>query len=140
MVFELIVLALATAVRPSSLAAVYTLLTRSSPRRLMVAYLLAGVAFTVGFSLLVIWVFHGIAIRPGSRDTTRVGEIVGGIIFVIFGVLLLTGRIGGSHARKAPRPPSRWTTLFNQRVTVRTAALAGPATRFPGSSTWSHST
>ncbi len=53
-------------------------------------------------------------------------------MFLIFGVLLLTGRIGRSHAGEAPRPPSRWTTLFNQRVTVRTAALAGPATHIPG--------
>ena len=98
----------------------------------MGAYLLAGIAFTVGFGLLVIWVFQGIAIDAGSRHTTRVGEIAGGIIFLIFGVLLFTGRLGGSPARKAPRPPSPWTTLFNQRVTVGTAALAGPATHIPG--------
>jgi hypothetical protein len=130
--FELIVLALATAVRPTSLAVVYALLGGSSPRQYMVAYVLAGAAFTITFGFLVIWIFHGIAIHPGSSQTRAVAEICGGVISITLGVLLLTGRIGKGSAREAPPAPSRWTRILNERISVRTAAVAGPATHIPG--------
>jgi hypothetical protein len=129
---QLIVLALATAVRPASLAAVYALLASDSPRRLMVAYVVAGAAFTIGFGLLVIWAFNGVAIPAGRSHAPAAVEIVGGIVAIIFGVLLLTGRIGKGQAREAPRAPSRLVALLYERVTVRTAAVAGPATHLPG--------
>jgi Sap, sulfolipid-1-addressing protein len=129
---QLIVLALATAVRPASLAAIYALLGSHSPRRLMVAYVLTGAAFTISFGLLVIWVFHGVAIPAGRRHPPASVEIIGGVVAIAFGFLLLSGRIGRAHPVEAPRPPSRWTTLLYERVTVRTAAVAGPATHLPG--------
>jgi hypothetical protein len=129
---ELIVLGLATAVRPTSLAAVYALLASASPRRLLFAYVVAGAAFTVGFGLLVIWAFHGIEIQSGTSHTKAVAEVVGGVIALIFGALLATGRIGTTQAGEAPSAPGRWTTLLNQGVTVRRAAVAGPATHIPG--------
>src|SRR5262249_8168814 len=81
--FELIVLALATAVRPASLAVVYALLGGPSPRRYMVAYVLAGATFTITFGFLVIWVFHGIAIHPESSHTKAIAEICGGVLAII---------------------------------------------------------
>jgi hypothetical protein len=129
---ELLILALATAVRPTSLAAVYALLASSSPRRLLLAYVIAGAAFTISFGVLVIWVFDGIDIEAGTNHTKAVAEICGGILAIIFGVLLLTGRIRARPAREAPVAPDRWITLLNKKTTVRRAALAGPATHIPG--------
>ena len=45
MTVEIILLALASSIRPSSLAAIYALLSAPAPRRLMVAYVVAGLAF-----------------------------------------------------------------------------------------------
>src|SRR4029079_10055479 len=59
--FEVILLALASTIRPTSLAAVYTLLSSPAPRRLMIAYVIAGLTFTIAFGALVVWAFHGIA-------------------------------------------------------------------------------
>jgi Sap, sulfolipid-1-addressing protein len=131
-IIELLILGLATAVRPGSLAAVYALLASSSPRRLLLAYVIAGGAFTIGFGVLVIWVFHGIDIKAGTNHTKAVAEISGGFLAIAFGVLLLTGRIGTRPAREAPEVPNRWIALLNKKTTVRKAALAGPATHIPG--------
>jgi hypothetical protein len=129
----LIVLALATAIRPSSLAAVYALLASASPRRFMFAYVFAGVAFTVTFGVLVIGVFEGIAIDAGTHHTRAVGQVAGGVVALILGVLLLTRRVGASSDTfEGPGVPGRWATVFYHRITTRTAALAGPATHIPG--------
>ena len=129
---ELIVLALATAVRPTSLAAVYALLSSSAPRRLMTLYVFAGIAFTLAVGLLVILALHGIEIKPSSDHAKAVAEIIGGVVILVLGVLLLTGRIGRTRARDAPRVASRWAGVLQERITPRTAALAGPATHIPG--------
>ena len=129
---ELIVLALATAVRPTSLAAVYALLSSSAPRRLMTLYVIAGVGFTLVVGLLVILALHGVEITSSSSRAKAIAQIVGGGVILAFGVLLLTGRIGATRAREEPKAPSRWARMLHKRITPRIAALAGPATHIPG--------
>jgi Sap, sulfolipid-1-addressing protein len=128
---EVILLALASTIRPTSLAAVYTLLSGASPRRLMTAYVVAGLLFTIAFGAVVVWAFHGITVSSGSR-AKGIADIAGGVIVLGFAVLILTGRISGPHAADAPRAPSRWERLLDKHRTLRTAALAGPATHIPG--------
>ena len=84
MALQLIVLALATAVRPTSLAAVYALLLSPAPRRLMWAYVLVGAAFTISVGLFVILALHGVSVRPekikphkGGRRDRRRGDRAG---------------------------------------------------------------
>jgi hypothetical protein len=131
-VFELIVLALGTAVRPTSLAAVCALLASTSPRRVMTAYIVAGAAFTVGFGLLVILVFHGVGAQPSNKGPFGVAELVGGCLAILLGFLILTGRLGAGQAGEAPPTPNRFQTLLKERVTTKTAAIAGPVTHLPG--------
>jgi hypothetical protein len=129
--FEVILLALASTIRPTSLAAVYTLLSSPAPRRLMIAYVIAGLTFTIAFGALVVWAFHGIAVSSGTDRAKGIGDIAGSVLVLGFAALVLTGRISGPHA-DAPRAPGRWEQLLDQHRTVRTAALAGPATHIPG--------
>jgi hypothetical protein len=130
--FEVILLALASTIRPTSLAAVYTLLSGTSPRRLMTAYVIAGLLFTIVFGALVVWAFDGIPVSSGADRAKGIADIAGGVIVLGFAVLILTGRISGPHAADAPRAPSRWERLLDKHRTLRTAALAGPATHIPG--------
>jgi hypothetical protein len=130
--FEVMLLALATSIRPTSLAAVYTLLSSASPRRLMIAYDIAGLLFTIAIGVLIVWAFNGIDIGSGTSRAKGVAEIAGGVIVLAFTALVLTGRVGGGRTSDAPRPPSRWTRLLEGRLTVKTAALAGPVTHIPG--------
>ncbi len=132
MTVQVILLALANSIRPTSLAAVYALLSADAPRRLMAVYVAAGLAFTVAFGLLAISVFSGIEVSAGTDRTKGIAEIVGGILVLTFAFSVLTGRVGGARGDDAPEPRRRWNKLHPQRLTVRIAALAGPVTHIPG--------
>ncbi len=129
---EIILLALANTVRPTSLAAVYALLATDAPRRLMAVYVAAGLVFTVAVGVIVIGAFDGIDIGAGSGHTKAVAQLAGGVLVLVFAVGVLTGRVGGRQAEDAPKPGGRFERLREHRVTWRTAALAGPATHIPG--------
>jgi hypothetical protein len=130
---EVVLLALASTVRPMSLAAVYALVSRVSPRRLMIAYIAGGLLFTVAFGLLVLWAFNGISVHSGTDEAKGIVEITCGVAALLFGVLLRTGRIGrGSQVDDAPEAPARWQALLERGLTAKAAALLGPVTHIPG--------
>ena len=107
MTAEIIVLALLTAVRPTSLAAVYALLSAEGPRRLMVVYVASGLAFTIAIGFLVVLAFDGIDLHSGSSHTKGVAQLAGGIVVLAFAVGVLTRRVGGRQAEDAPKPSRR---------------------------------
>jgi len=126
------VLALACAVRPASLAAVYALVSHDARRRLMWAYVVAGLAFTVGFGAIVVGLTHGIHVHSGSNRTKAIADLAGGIVALAFGAGLATGRISRGRTDDAPGTDGRLKTVLDRRLTLRAAALAGPATHVPG--------
>lgn len=132
MIIENFVLALASTIRPASLAAVYALLSHKSRRALMCAYVAGGLVFTIGFGLLFVYVFQGIHIGSGSSRAKGIADITGGAVALTFGFAILTGRIAVGQANDAPTPPGGWRSRLEQRLTMPTAALAGPATHIPG--------
>lgn len=132
MTIEVLLLALTSTIRPTSLAAVYALVSSGEPRRLMTAYTLAGLAFTVAFGLLIIWAFNGIDVNSGTDKTKGVAEIAGGVVAIAFGFLVRSGRIRGPQADDAPDVPHRWDRMRQHRLTLKAAAVTGPATHIPG--------
>ncbi len=132
MTFEIIFLAVVSTIRPTSLAAVYAILSSGRARRLMIVYTLSGLAFTVGFGLMVVWAFNGVDLGTGSDRTEAIAEIVAGVVLLAFAAATLTGLIGGPHSEDAPKPGGRWAESLEQRLTVKTVALAGPLTHVPG--------
>jgi Sap, sulfolipid-1-addressing protein len=129
---EIILLAVATTVRPTSLAAVGALLSTVAPRRLMIFYTAAGLTFTVAVGLLIVEGFQGVDINSGTDRTKGIAEMASGIVALAFALGVLTGRIGGAQPEDAPKAGGRWDKLREHRLTPRTAALAGPATHIPG--------
>ena len=129
MIIEILALALASTVRPTSLAAVSAILSHDSRRSLLFAYVVAGLAFTIAFGVVVVSAFHGIHLRSGSDRTRGVADIAGGIAALLFGFAVLTGRIRRSdHAA----PSVGWKARLDRQLTVPAAALAGPLTHLPG--------
>jgi hypothetical protein len=131
-IVEVFVLALASTVRPTSLAAVYALVSHDARRRLMWAYVVAGLVFTLGFGAIIVGATHGIHVDSGTSTTKAVADLGGGIAALAFGVGLVSGRIGRGRAEDAPRANGRLRSALAHRLTTRTAALAGPATHVPG--------
>jgi hypothetical protein len=129
---EIILLAMACTIRPTSLAAIYALLAHDSRRMLMITYVAAGLAFTIAFGLVVVYAFHGIHVRSGTDKTKGIAEIIGGVVALALGIGLLTGRLQGPHAREAPEAGGRLQAMLNGRVNKRAAVLAGPFTHIPG--------
>ncbi len=131
MIFEVVLLALASTVRPTSLAAVTALLGRDSSRRLMTAYVAGGLAFTFVFGVVVVGVFHGIHLHTGTSRTQAVADVIGGVVALLFGAAVLLGLVRPRDA-DAPSSGSGWVSRHDHRLTVRVAAFAGPLTHIPG--------
>jgi hypothetical protein len=129
---EVILLGLASTVRPTSMAAVCALLATAAPRRLMVVYVCAGMAFTIGVGVIVVVALSGVDIQRGGDHAKGIAEIVGGWALLLLAVLIATRRIPVGGSGDAPDLLGRWQPLLDRRITLRTAAIAGPATHVPG--------
>ncbi|HEY7104351.1 MAG TPA: GAP family protein [Mycobacteriales bacterium] len=132
MIVEILVLALASTVRPTSLAAVSALLSHTARRRLLLAYLIGGLAFTVAFGVIVVGAFHGIHFQAGSSRTKGIADLVGGVVVLLFGIAVATRVVRLGPDRDAPRADSPWKARLERRLTVPTAVIAGPLTHLPG--------
>jgi Sap, sulfolipid-1-addressing protein len=128
---EIVVLGLASALRPSSLVAVYALVRERAPSRLMAAYVIAGLAFAFALGAAVLLVFRGIELQAGTHRTRGIAEIAAGALATGFGAALL---LGGSPLTEAaaPRASQRLERARQREFTTRTAAAAGVATHIPG--------
>jgi hypothetical protein len=131
LIIELILLGLASTVRPTSLAAVSAFLSHSARRRLLFAYVIGGLAFTIAFGVVVVGAFHGIHLGAGSDQTKGIAEIVGGAILLLVGGAVLTGLIPSRPVRAAPGTGA-WKARLDRRLTIPAAVLAGPLTHIPG--------
>ena len=107
MIIELLALALASTVRPTSLAAVSALLAHTRRRRLMFAYVVVGLAFTVGFGVVVVGAMHGIHLNAGTDEHRGVLDIVSGTVIVLFGVAVMTGLVRRRQGHAARLPADR---------------------------------
>ena len=131
MIIELLALSLASTVRPTSLAAVSAFLAHASRRRLLFAYIVVGLAFTMAFGVLVVGAFHGIHVGAGSDRTKGVAAIAGGAIALVFGFVVLAGLFPRPSSAAAPGAGA-WKGRLDRRLTVPAAAIAGPLTHIPG--------
>ena len=131
MIFEVVLLALASTIRPTSLAAVSALIARDSRRTLMLAYVTVGLAFTILFGVIVVSVFHGVHIDSGTSRTKGIADTIGGAVVLLFGFAVLAGLV---RQRQVQPGATGGTSLgrLDQRITVRVAAIAGPLTHIPG--------
>ena len=133
MSFETLVLAVASALRPTQLAAVYALLGTPRPRRLLTAYIVAGLAFSLAVGTLVVVLVHGTELRQGGDRGVFDGvlELVAGSALIGFAVGLYSGRV----QRRSRREPNSEGSAISRRLrdpSMTVAATAGIATHLPG--------
>jgi Sap, sulfolipid-1-addressing protein len=131
MTLDVIVLALASAPRPAGIAALYALLSASHPQRVLVAYVVAGLAFSVTIGAAFVTIFNGAEIDYGGTDLDSAIELLAGVAALGYAAGVGTGM---------REPPTREEGAADRSAiverlhhpTVATAALAGVATHLPG--------
>jgi hypothetical protein len=129
---EAVVLALASAIRPStSLAAVYALLSTSRPRQLLAPFIAAGFAVSAGIGVLVVSVLHGVDLPGGRSDFTAFVDIAAGVAALGFAAGVLSGRVSRPRRRSEPSEPP-WPVRMLRRPSLKVAAGAGVMTHVPG--------
>jgi Sap, sulfolipid-1-addressing protein len=128
---EVIVLALASAIRPSGLAAVYALLETASPRRLLVAYFLAGFTWSALLGIVVVSVFHGAEFASGNSTFNAVVDIVAGAAALALAAGVGTGRMLSPTGERSVSEPS-WVLRSLRSPSIAVAAGVGVATHLPG--------
>lgn len=130
---DVIVLGLASVVRPTSMAAVYAFLAARSPTQLLIAYLAAGLALSLTVGIAAVTVIH---VNPPPPTVTSSGRDV---VNIVLGVVALGAAL--HYRRRTPpdtpieprpeRPPSALRSRL-QEPTVSSAAVAGVVTHLPG--------
>lgn len=132
MSLEALALALANAVRPTGIAAVYALLSSSEPRRMLSAFILAGFLWSSAIGIVVVSALGGVNVETGTSTASALIFLVGGVACLGFAAGRAAGRLQAApRQRGAGEEQSRLTrALKNPNVAV--AAGAGVATHMPG--------
>jgi hypothetical protein len=127
---EAIVLAVGSGARPAGLAAVYTLMSRGHPRRLLLAYIGAGFAFSASFGVAVVLAVSNADLHPP--------RVLSGIFDLVVGAAALgfaAGVFAGRSLNRSPDDPSgteSWALRKLRDPSPKAAALVGVATHLPG--------
>jgi hypothetical protein len=127
---EALVLALTAVVRPTSTAAVVAMLSSAHPRRLLVAYLVAGLAFSLAIGTSVV-------VLLGGLHSTRPSTAIHPVVDVVLGACALGCAAcvwGGRLLRPRDSPPEQdgWLRRRLGDLSPSSAALAGVLTHLPG--------
>ena len=128
---DVIVLALASAPRPAGIAALYALLSASHPRRVLAAYIVAGVAFSVALGVLVVAIFQGAEIHYGDTDAAAAIELLAGVAALGYAAGVATGRTQPPRRDESATERSGIVQKL-RNPSVATASVAGVATHLPG--------
>ena len=142
MSLEAVALALANAVRPTGIAAVYALLSSPEPRRMLSAYILVGYLWSCSVGVLVVSALHGVNVEIGASTGSALVYLVGGVACLGFAAGRASGRLqaaegasgwlrGGPGQRPATEEQSRLGRALRD-PSVAVAAGAGVATHLPG--------
>jgi hypothetical protein len=128
---EALVLALTTVIRPTSAAAVFAMLSTPRPQRLLVAYLVAGLGFSLAVGTLVV-------VLLGGLQSTRTSSAVRPLLDLVLGTCALGCAISawiGWLPRSRPRGSAEPDSWLRRRLTDMSpsgAATAGVLTHLPG--------
>ena len=133
---DALVLALASVIRPLSVAAVYAMLSAARPTRLLTAYLATGFVVSTGIGIVLV-ILLGIAAGPRAPEQVRaVIPFVLGAVSLSYAAGLLSGWVQApapDRTRATPGPDaSSWLGRQLANLSPRRAALAGVLTHKPG--------
>ena len=133
---DALVLALASVIRPMSVAAVYAMLSAARPIRMLTAYVVAGFAVSVGIGIVLV-ILLGVSAGPRSPDEVRVViPFVLGAVSLCYAAGLLSGWVQAPVPDRTGATPgpdaSSWLGRQLADLSPTLRALAGVLTHKPG--------
>jgi hypothetical protein len=132
---EVLLLALTTVVRPTSTAALVAMLSTRTPHRLLVAYLAAGLTFSLGVGAVVVLATRGLTVGTPSAAAARpVGDIVVGVAALAYAGAVWIGWLPRRRTPALDDSVNRSSRLRGRLAdpSPSTAAVAGVVTHLPG--------
>lgn len=123
-----LLLALLSAVRPTSLAAVYAILGSPRPRRLLLVFDVAGLAVTLAVGILLVVVLNKV-VNPSSSSHAGVNLL---LALMCFGGAIAIRRRPPHEGEHESREATRRIAARLHDPSVPTVAAAGVLTHFPG--------
>ena len=135
---EIFLLALASAVNPTMLAAVTLMLTLERPERLLLGYLLGGMLVSVGPGLVLVSSSAGSDLFSSSKELiSPTLDLVLGLIALLVGYVLATDRDARLEERRRHRKQQRgdrkpWSQRVLGRGSARVAFALGAMLNLPG--------
>lgn len=129
MPFEAILLGLASAFRPTGIAAIYALLGSARPRRSLLVFLVAGALFSVAVGVAVVLLLHEVTAYRRQTTVSAVVDLMIGAAALGFAAGIVSGRVGSSAAAQAGAPG--WVARLRD-PSARVLVAAGIATHLPG--------
>jgi Sap-like sulfolipid-1-addressing protein len=130
---EALVLALTTVVRPTSAAAVVAMLSTRHPQRLLVAYILGGLAFSLAIGTLVVVLLGGLHVTRASTAVRPLLDLVLGACALGYAAGAATGwLLPQSRPAGAAAEQDGWVRGRLKNLSPRGAAAAGVLTHLPG--------
>jgi hypothetical protein len=127
---DALLLALSSVMRPTTLAAVYAMLSRPAARALLRAYLLTGLAFSLLVGLGVVVILHGFTTTALSTFWRALLDIALGAAACGYAIGVGTGRRAARNGRTSRT--SGWLQHRLDNLTPARAALIGLVTHLPG--------
>jgi Sap, sulfolipid-1-addressing protein len=128
---EALVLALTAVIRPTSAAAVFAMLSTPRPQRLLVAYLVAGLGFSLAVGTLVVVLLGGLQSTRTSSAVRPLLDLVLGTCALGCAVSAWIGWLPRSRPFGSPEPDS-WLRRRLTDMSPSGAATAGVLTHLPG--------
>jgi len=122
-----LLLALLSAVRPTSLAAVYGILGSPRPRRLLLVFSFAGLAVTISVGLVLVIFLKGVETSPDSHE---VADLV--LAAACFAGAVVFRRRPVREREHESRETTRKISARLRDPSVTTVAAAGVLTHLPG--------
>lgn len=127
--YEAFLLGLASAFRPTGIAAIYALLGSARPRRSLLLFLAAGALFSVAVGVAVVLALHQVTAYRRQTTASGVVDLMIGAAALGFAAGVFSGRVGWSPA--AQRTAPGWVTRLRD-PSARVLIAAGIATHLPG--------
>jgi hypothetical protein len=106
-------------------------LSAPEPRRLILAYILAGFLWSAAIGILVVVALHGVNVEVGTSTASAIIYVLGGGAALALSAAMVTGRLRPESDPDSPTEESRMVRRLRD-PSLTLAAGAAVATHLPG--------